>query len=96
MTSNHVPLISAFRMTVRMTFRMTFRMTIRFSLNQSSGEILDIPVLYYLTGRDQNSFHGRTSNLLKIKPLDLSCHINFDFLLISDIAEKSQILDQKS
>ena len=60
MISNHVPLISAFRMTVRMTnrmtvrmtFRMTFRMTIRFSLNQSSGEILDIPVLYYVTGRD--------------------------------------------
>ena len=76
--------------------RITNEKAISFPLNRSSGEILDIPVLYYLTGRDQNSFHGRTSNLLKIKPLDLSCHINFDFLLISDIAEKSQILDQKS
>ena len=26
MTSNHVPLISAFKMTFRMTFRMTLRM----------------------------------------------------------------------
>ena len=29
MTSNHVPLISAFKMTFRMTFRMTFTMTLR-------------------------------------------------------------------
>ena len=28
MTSNHVPLISAFKMTFRMTFRMTFKMTV--------------------------------------------------------------------
>ena len=27
MTSNHVPLISTFKMTFRMTFRMTLRMT---------------------------------------------------------------------
>ena len=29
MTSNHVPLISAFKMTFRMTFRMTLRMTFK-------------------------------------------------------------------
>ena len=32
MTSNHVPLISVFRMTFRMTLKMTFRMTLRMTL----------------------------------------------------------------
>ena len=32
MTSNHVSLISAFKMTFRMTFRMAFRMTSRMTL----------------------------------------------------------------
>ena len=32
MTSNHVPLISAFKMTFRATFRRTFRTTFRMTL----------------------------------------------------------------
>ena len=32
MTSNHVPLILAIKMTSRMTFRMTFRMTLGMTL----------------------------------------------------------------
>ena len=32
MTSNYVPLISAFKMTFRMTFRMTFKMIFRMTL----------------------------------------------------------------
>ena len=35
MTSNHVPLISAFKMTFRMTFRMTYRMTIMMTLRMT-------------------------------------------------------------
>ena len=27
-------------------------------------------------------FHGWTSNILKVKPVDLSCHINFDYSLV--------------
>ena len=35
MTSNHVPLISTFKMTFRMTIRMTFRMTIRMTFRMT-------------------------------------------------------------
>ena len=35
MTSNHVPLISAFKMTFRMTFRMTLRMTFRMTFRMT-------------------------------------------------------------
>ena len=35
MTSNHVPLMSAFKMTFRITFRMPFRMTLRMTLRMT-------------------------------------------------------------
>ena len=35
MTSNHVPLISAFKMTFRTTFRLTFRTTFRLTFTMT-------------------------------------------------------------
>ena len=45
MTSNHVPLISAFKMTFRMTFKMTVRMTFTMTLRMTfkNGILREFP-----------------------------------------------------
>ena len=37
---------------------LSLKLSVSISLNRSSGEILDIPAFYYLTGRGFNSFRG--------------------------------------